>query len=101
MFDRSPKAFGKLPQRPCGVLYPKWPGRTREFLPLREACNKIIHATDFRFDVVQPYLSDPFAEGDYIQPFVYLYGTKGDQNWRAILSIIDFAKWATTAFMGW
>jgi hypothetical protein len=87
----------------CGRLYPVWPADESAFevLRLREACNKIIHATDFRFDVVQPYLSDPYAEGDYIRPCVYLYGTKGDKNWRAVLSVIDFSKWATTAFMGW
>ena len=87
----------------CGRLYPVWPADESAFevLTLREACNKIIHADNFRFDVVQPYLSDPDAEGDYIQPFVYLYGTKGDKDWRAVLSIVDFAKWATAAFMGW
>jgi hypothetical protein len=47
----------------CGRLYSVWPADENAFevLSLREACNKIIHATDFRFDVVQPYLSDPFA----------------------------------------
>jgi hypothetical protein len=65
MFDRYPKAFGKLPQRPCGVLYPKWPGRTREFLSLREACNKIIHATDIKDDLVIPdKAQNPDEEGN-------------------------------------
>ncbi len=68
---------------------------------MREACNKIIHATEPRFDVEQPYLSDPLAEGDYVGPYIYLYGTKGSENWRAVLSIIDFAKWGTATFLGW
>jgi hypothetical protein len=87
----------------CGRLYPVWPAEenTFELLKLREACNKIIHAADIRFDAVQPYLSDPYAEGDYVGPHLYLYGTKGSQNWRAILSIVDFAKWGTATFLGW
>jgi hypothetical protein len=37
----------------------------------------------------------------YVEPYLYLYGTKGRQNWRAVLSIIGFAKWGTAAFLGW
>jgi hypothetical protein len=92
MFDRYPKAFGKLPQRPCGVLYPKWPGRARELLPLRKACNKIIHATEINDDLVIPDKArNPDEEGSYVRPFVYLYGTKEKDGWRAQLSIVEFA----------
>jgi hypothetical protein len=99
MFDRYPKAFGKLPQRPCGVLYPKWPGRTREFLSLREACNKIIHATDIKDDLVIPdKAQNPDEEGSYVQPFLYLYGTKESDGWRAQLSIVEFVRGAASAF---
>ena len=94
MFDRYPKAFGKLPQRPCGVLYPKWPGRTRDLLSLREACNKIINASDSKDDLAR----HPDEEGSYVRPFVYLYGTKEKDGWRAQLSIVEFVRGAGSAF---
>ncbi len=94
MFDRYPKAFGKLPQRPCGILYPKWPGRTSELLPLREACNKIVNATDSKDDLAR----NPNEEGSYVRPFLYLYGTKENDGWRAQLSIVEFVRGAASAF---
>ena len=94
MFDRYPKAFGKLPQRPCGILYPKWPGRTSELLPLREACNKIVNATDSKDDLAR----NPNEEGSYVRPFLYLYGTKENDGWRVQLSIVEFVRGAASAF---
>ncbi len=85
----------------CGKLYPDWPApeNTFDVLKLREACNKIIHATDIRFDEVIPDAStNPDQEGVYLQPFLYLYGKKDRHDWRAVLSIIDFVKWGTAAF---
>ena len=77
MFDRYPKAFGKLPQRACGVLYPKWPNRTREDLTLREACNKVVHAIEINDDLVIPDKErNVDEEGSYVRPVVYLYGTR-------------------------
>ena len=73
IFDRYPKAFAKLPRRTCGVLFPKWPDRTREDLTLREACNKIVHATEINDDRVIPDKHrNPDEEGSYVRPFVYL-----------------------------
>ncbi|OKO75935.1 hypothetical protein AC629_33370 [Bradyrhizobium sp. NAS80.1] len=64
----------------CGKLFPNWatdPDKV-EVLSLREACNKIIHATDIRFDVVVPDAAiNPDEEGAYYQPHLYLYGSKG------------------------
>ena len=94
MFDRYPKVFGKLPQRPCGILYPKWPGRTSELLPLREACNKIVNATDSKDDLAR----NPNEEGSHVRPFLYLYGTREDDGWRAQLSIVEFVRGAASAF---
>jgi hypothetical protein len=67
-------------------------------LKLREACNKIIHATDIRFDVVTPDKANPDEEDAYILPRLYLYGKKDRSDWRAVLSIVDFVKWGAAAF---
>ncbi|OKO82613.1 hypothetical protein AC629_23865, partial [Bradyrhizobium sp. NAS80.1] len=51
-FDQSPGPADE-PRSDCGKLFPNWatdPDKV-EVLSLREACNKIIHATDIRFDV--------------------------------------------------
>jgi hypothetical protein len=73
--------------------------RRSRCLPCGEACNKIIHATDIRFDVVVPDAAmNPDEEGAYYQPRVYLYGSKGRDDWRAELSLIDFARWGAVAF---
>ncbi|WP_409191848.1 hypothetical protein [Bradyrhizobium sp. RDM4] len=85
----------------CGMLFPNWAtDRDKaEILTLREACNKIIHATDIRFDVEIPdAANNPDEEGVYYQPRLYLYGSKGRNGWRAELSLIDFARWAAVAF---
>lgn len=85
----------------CGKLFPNWvtdPNKV-EVLSLREACNKIIHATDIRFDVVVPDAArNPDEEGAYFRPQLYLYGSKGRDDWRAQLSLIDFARWGAVAF---
>jgi hypothetical protein len=85
----------------CGKLFPNWvsdPDRV-EVLNLREACNKIIHATDIRFDVVAPDATrNPDEEGAHYEPRLYLYGSKGRSNWRAELSLIDFARWGAVGF---
>jgi len=84
----------------CGKLYPKWPGRKTEPLTLREACNKIIHAKQIRFDTVIPDARhNPDEAGVYIsRPYLYLYGTKDGVPWRAVLSIIEFAESAAAYF---
>lgn len=85
----------------CGKLFPNWAThpKTVEVLTLREACNKIIHATDIRFDVVVPDAAiNPDEEGAYYQPRLYLYGSKGHNDWRAELSLIDFARRGAVAF---
>jgi hypothetical protein len=68
----------------CGVLEQ---GKSVSGLSLREACNKIIHATKIRFDV------DCNAAGqEYVNPFIYLYGEKGGVPWRATLHVLEFAR---------
>ncbi|MGL3106002.1 hypothetical protein [Bradyrhizobium sp. BR 1432] len=89
------------PGSDCGKLFPNWATDKSKFevLTLREACNKIIHATDIRFDVVVPdAANNPDEEGAYYQPRLYLYGSKGRNDWRAELSLLDFARWSAVAF---
>ena len=52
-----------------------------------------------RFDVVVPDAAmNPDEEGAYYQPRLYLYGSKGRDDWRAELSLIDFARRGAVAF---
>jgi hypothetical protein len=95
-FDQSRKGSTVEPKSDCGKLFPNWAGDPKkvEVLRLREACNKIIHATDIRFDVVIPdEAMNPDGIGAYTQPHLYLYGSKDRNEWRAELSLIDFARW--------
>lgn len=99
-FDQRPQGLASE-QRDCGQLFPNWATDPEkiEVLSLREACNKIIHATDIRFDVVVPDAAiNPDEEGLYYRPYLYLYGSKNRNDWRAELSLIDFARWGAVEF---
>lgn len=100
-FDQSHAPPSDEDRSDCGRLFPNWATDPKkvEVLRLREACNKIIHATDIRFDVVIPDAAiNPDEEGAYYRPHLYLYGSKGRNDWRAELSLIDFARWGAMAF---
>jgi hypothetical protein len=56
-------------------------------LSLREACNKIIHATKVHFDVAENEQHMP-----YVNPVIYLYGKKYDKEWKATLDVLEFAR---------
>ncbi len=55
-------------------------------LTLREACNKIIHASKVRFDV------EELGAQRYFNPIIYLYGNLHGRDWRVQLNIVDFCK---------
>jgi hypothetical protein len=100
-FDQHPQRSTVEQGSDCGRLFPSWVTDPKkvEVLSLREACNKIIHATDIRFDVVIPNAAiNPDEEGAYYQARLYLSGSKGRNDWRAELSLIDFARWGAAAF---
>ncbi len=59
-------------------------------LSLREACNKIIHATKIHFDVSENEIGVL-----YVNPHIYLYGKKFDKDWKAKLDVLDFARMYT------
>jgi hypothetical protein len=102
LFDQHPELASNIdPKTDCGKLFSNWPAKTTkpEVLRLRAACNKIIHATQVKFDVVIPDADrNPDEEGIYLRPYLYLYGERNGVGWRAVLSIIDFAKWGAQAF---
>jgi hypothetical protein len=103
LFDARPAIKGWIDRSDCGKLYRDWPSDESkvEKLTLREACNKIIHAKQIRFDEVVPNAAaNPDNEGVYLRPYLYLYGSKNRHEWRAVLSIIDFAKWGAASFQG-
>lgn len=102
-FDQLPKRAFANTKTDCGKLYPDWQAQKMkvEVLTLREACNKIIHATDIRFDEVIPGTAsrNPDREGVYLRPHLYLYGTRDRRAWRVKLSMIDFAKYGAALFL--
>jgi hypothetical protein len=100
LFDQYQQDLAEVRQRPCGELFPDWPTTQQpEVLTLREACNKIIHATKVHYDEDDPDpVHNPDQIGLYLRPYVHLYGAWGGHDWKAVLSIIDFAKLAVSAF---
>jgi hypothetical protein len=69
----------------CGVLISDLskPAEVKG-LDLREACNKIIHATKFR-TVLEKENDKP-----YMLPTLYFYGNRGNIKWRATLDVYEF-----------
>jgi hypothetical protein len=71
-------------------------------LDLREACNKIIHATKFNWDVEQ--LKDegslPYPTTRFLVPQMHLYGARGSQQWKATLDIKEFVKHNSVLWQG-
>ena len=100
--DPREQRFETVSRKPCGFLWPNLPKRQREVLTIREACNKIIHATDVIEDEVNSdWRQNPDQLGVYIRPFVYLHGTKDGADWRAKLSIIEFALGGANIFVNY
>ncbi|MBB5442071.1 MULTISPECIES: hypothetical protein [unclassified Paraburkholderia] len=60
-------------------------------LSLREACNKIIHASKIRVDIAHNERGRP-----YLQPFLYLYGQRNRVEWKATLDVVAFVKQYST-----
>jgi hypothetical protein len=59
-------------------------------LGFREACNKFIHAYNVNFS----HATDPVTGSRYLEPVVYLYGSKDDQAWRATVDVMAFIQCA-------
>ena len=67
----------------CGDLISNL-NNPKSFIPLslREACNKIIHATKIHYDVLE--LETGLR---YLNPTIYYYGKFKGKDWKAILNI--------------
>lgn len=100
--DREKTFFRKL-KLSCGQLVTDTATpKSKEPLTLREACNKILHATKFNFDV--RFVSIPgdkyFPKQSALRPFVHLYGTKDKVNWKASLDVEAFARYNARVVLG-
>jgi hypothetical protein len=60
-------------------------------LTFREACNKVIHATNIRFEVNQ----DADYKTWYLLPIIHLYGDKNGTGWKATVDVPKFLFWAS------
>lgn len=63
------------------------PEETEE-LDFKEACNKIIHAKKVHFDVGD----NSTNKIQYLNPFLYLYGSYHKKEWKVILDIVEFCR---------
>jgi len=71
-----------------GVLQPNRNNDEHIDLNIREACNKIIHAKEFGFDV-QKFRG---KEQHYFKPFFNITGTKGKSDWFAYIDVLFFCN---------
>jgi hypothetical protein len=71
---------------PCGVLIPDTAqSSVTKPLTIREACNKVVHATNRNFDV------DNRHTPTGLKPVMHLYGAQFNREWKASLDILVFA----------
>jgi len=71
-----------------GVLQPNVRSEDHIDLTVREACNKIIHAEEFGFDV-QKFRG---KKAHYFKPFFNITGTKGKKKWFAYIDVLFFCN---------
>jgi hypothetical protein len=71
-----------------GILNPNVEFEECVDLTVREACNKIIHAETFGFDV-QKFRG---RNAHYFRPFFNIKGTKGKTSWYAYIDVIFFCN---------
>ncbi len=57
-------------------------------LNFREACNKLVHCLSINFH----YVSETPRRGMALAPLVHLYGTKGQEEWKATIEINRFIE---------
>jgi hypothetical protein len=59
---------------------------TESVLIFREACNKLVHCLSISFH----YVSENPRRGMALTPFVHVYGTKGEVEWKATIDVNKF-----------
>lgn len=90
--------FADLDQRACSGLALGQFHLGSDPLTLREACNKILHATEVKLvwkDVASEEEDEREADEDrpeYWNGSVMLEGTKGNREWKLELYIVDFCR---------
>jgi len=93
--DRDGGILDKLDA--CGLLQPDISSQQAEPLSMREACNKIVHATKVNYDV-ERLDGGPVEElgisPPYLRPTVYLYGSHRKVTWKCALDVIRFVRGA-------
>ena len=90
--DRDRGALNAV-ARTCGELQTNSQEVAHVPLNLREACNKIIHATRINFDIERldgGEVGRPAGFATYLRPIIYLYGEHRGAEWRASLNILEF-----------
>jgi hypothetical protein len=55
-------------------------------LSLREACNKIIHVKEIKYEVIE----GEYSWNRFLESMIYLYGQHNKKNWKATLDIKAF-----------
>ena len=88
--DWSATSGRGLPQddaQVCGVLRS---GGKEEPLLLRTACNKIIHANDFNFDIKRECCAE--LEDGYIEPWIHLTGRYNQSDWSCTVDFVQYAR---------
>ncbi len=98
MDDRDGGVLDKLDA--CGQLQADSSAPEVEPFSMREACNKIVHATKVNYDI-ERLDGGPVEELGISPPYlcstVYLYGTHRKVPWRCSLDVIRFIRGAAIA----
>jgi hypothetical protein len=84
-------------QRSCGVLEE---GADKMPLSLREACNKVVHASSAQFYIAFLDHFDaalPSPTSDHLELRMLLFGSKGRVTWQATLNLVELANAALAA----
>lgn len=85
--DETREWAKRLRDQQCGTLQEDESNAESIALTLRETCNKVLHATEYRFDVVRGGNPD-----SYVDPILYLYGWKQGKRWRAVLDVLRYVE---------
>lgn len=97
--DQHPKEVWEKWDTDCGLLFQPYSAKSKKAksrpLKLRDACNKIIHATEIHWDIAGKYVDERYA-----RPIVYFYGVEKKVRWRAKLMLIQFVRRSVACLRG-
>ena len=81
--DKIRQSFASI----VGTLWEPQTGTAGSDLSVREACNKIVHASDIGFFVDETKYNEACMLPRFLKPRIAVYGTRGQIAWRAEVSI--------------